>query len=178
MLSLSKKRKGRTRLKKNITIICLSTKFRQSVAKKLADELEMFYADVNDIMEYNLINSEMLEKAGQEYFDENERKTIKTIASYENTVLTLNYSTLNKNDNFELLRQNTLIIFIELEYSCFVKLNKEENAMPLAKVNEIAYEDRTKNIGNLADIVVSQTQADVTNTVSDILGGISNYFNC
>ncbi len=156
----------------------MSTKFRQNVAKSLADELEMFYADVNDIMEYNLINSEMLEKAGQDYYDENERKTLKTIASYENTILTLNYSTLNKNDNFELLRKNTLIIFIELEYSCFASVNHEENAMPLAKLNEIAFEDRTKNLSSIADIVVKESSVDISKTVTDIIGGINDYFGC
>ena len=58
-------------MKKNITIICLSNKYKKIVAKELADSLEMFYADINDIMEYNLINSEMLLSAGQQYFDEN-----------------------------------------------------------------------------------------------------------
>lgn len=163
-------------MKKNITIICLSSKFRQNVAKQLADELEMFYADVNEIMEYNLINSEMLEKAGQAYFDENEQKTLKTIASYENTILTLNYSTLNKNNNFELLKQNTLIIFIELDYACFSLLNHEENSSPLAKINEIAFEDRTKNISSLSDIVVYESVADVTLTINDIIKSINEFF--
>lgn len=164
-------------MKKNITIICLSSQFRKTVAKKLADELDMFYADVNEIMEYNLINSEMLEKAGQEYFDENEQKTLKTISSYENTVLTLNYSTLNKNNNFALLKQNTLIIFMELDYSCFKVLNSQENSSPLASINEIAYQDRTTNIANLSDIVVHESVAEVSTAVADIIKGINDYFS-
>lgn len=164
-------------MKKNITIICLSSQFRKKVAKTLADELDMFYADVNEIMEYNLINSEMLEKAGQEYFDENEQKTLKTISSYENTVLTLNYSTLNKNNNFALLKQNTLIIFMQLDYSCFSLLNNQENSSPLASINEIAYQDRTKNIADLSDIVVHESVAEVSIAVADIMKSINDFYS-
>ena len=106
-------------LKKNITIICLSNKYKKIVAKELADSLEMFYADINDIMEYNLINSEMLLTAGQQYFDQNEEKTIKTVSDYDNTILTLNLSTLNKNNNLDIIKNNSLIIYVRLNFETY-----------------------------------------------------------
>ena len=47
----------------------------------------------------------------QEYYDKNERKTLQTIASYENTILTVDFSTLNKSNNIDILKQNSLIIY-------------------------------------------------------------------
>lgn len=163
-------------VKKNITIICLANEYKKRVAKALADELEMFYADVNEIMEYNLINDEMLEKAGQQYFDENESKTVKTIASYDNTILTLNFSTLNKGGNLNILKKESLIIYIKLSFEKFCKLNKFETKKSLVKINELAFEDRNAYIADFCDILVDPLDLELTSVVENIIQSINHYF--
>ncbi len=163
-------------MKKNITIICLSNEYKKNIAKQLALELDMFYADINDIMEYNLINSEMLEKAGQQYYDENEAKTIKTVSGYDDTILTLNLSTLNKSNYLDIIKQNSLIIYIRLDFETFMNLNKAENSKALVKINEIAFDDRDKLISNFADIIVENKYIDVTRTIKQIIEGIEKFF--
>lgn len=163
-------------MKKNITIICLSNEYKKNIAKQLALELDMFYADINDIMEYNLINSEMLEKAGQQYYDENEAKTIKTVSGYDDTILTLNLSTLNKSNYLDIIKQNSLIIYIRLDFETFMNLNKAENSKALVKINEIAFDDRDKLISSFADIIVENKDIDVTRTIKQIIEGIEKFF--
>ena len=163
-------------MKKNITIICLSNKYKKIVAKELADSLEMFYADINDIMEYNLINSEMLLSAGQQYFDENEEKTIKTVSDYDDTVLTLNLSTLNKNNNLEIIKKNSLIIYIRLGFETYSLLNKSENANALAEINQSVFDDRDALIKSFADIVVENRQIVVSETITQIMQQIKKYY--
>ena len=163
-------------MKKNITIICLSNEYKKNIAKQLALELDMFYADINDIMEYNLINSEMLEKAGQQYYDENEAKTIKTVSGYDDTILTLNLSTLNKSNYLDIIKQNSLIIYIRLDFETFMNLNKTENSKALVKINEIAFDDRDKLISSFADIIVENKDIDVTRTIKQIIEGIEKFF--
>ncbi len=163
-------------MKKNITIICLSNEYKKNIAKQLALELDMFYADINDIMEYNLINSEMLEKAGQQYYDENEAKTIKTVSGYDDTILTLNLSTLNKSNYLDIIKQNSLIIYIRLDFETFMNLNKAENSKALVKINEIAFDDRDKLISSFADIIVENKYIDVTRTIKQIIEGIEKFF--
>ena len=136
----------------------------------------MFYADINDIMEYNLINSEMLEKAGQQYYDENEAKTIKTVSGYDDTILTLNLSTLNKSNYLDIIKQNSLIIYIRLDFETFMNLNKAENSKALVKINEIAFDDRDKLISSFADIIVENKYIDVTRTIKQIIEGIEKFF--
>lgn len=163
-------------MKKNITIICLSNEYKKNIAKQLALELDMFYADINDLMEYNLINSEMLEKAGQQYYDENEAKTIKTVSGYDDTILTLNLSTLNKSNYLDIIKQNSLIIYIRLNFETFMNLNRAENSKALVKINEVAFDDRDRLISSFADIIVENQQVDVTQTIKQIIEGIEKFF--
>lgn len=136
----------------------------------------MLYADLEQILEYNMINDDMLEKAGQQYFDENEKSTLKNVANYENTVITLDFSTLNKENNAEILRQSTLVIYLSLEHNIFESLNVSENDKNLASINEIVYADRDKLLRSFADITVDISKVDINLVTQQIMLSIQQYF--
>lgn len=163
-------------MKKNITIVGLVNNYKKQVAKTLADELEMVFADVNDIMEFNLINSKMIEIIGQKYFDENEEKTVKTLSTYENTVITLNFSTLNKNNNIESLKKNSLIIYLRLNFDTFIEVNKAEVVGSLQKINGTAFNERDYLLKKISEIVVNIDEIDIANSVKNIIREIGNYY--
>ena len=163
-------------MKNNIAVIGLVGNFKKTVAKTLADKLEMVFADVNDIMEFNLINANMIDKVGQEYFDKNETKTVKMLASYENSVITLNFSTLNKNSNAEYLKKSCVIVYLKLNYSQFELLNHIENYGALASINEKTFNDRDKLMEKMCDISVEIHDLDATSVVNHILMGLQTYF--
>ena len=164
-------------MKKNITIISLASSFKKHIAKKLADELEMIFADVNELMEYNLINDEMLAVAGQEYYDKNERKTLQTIASYENTILTVDFSTLNKSNNIDILKQNSLIIYLALNFEDLQNINKNELDKSQIKLNDIAFKDRNLLLKNYADIIVDVDSLDLSKVIEKILAEITKIYD-
>lgn len=163
-------------MKKNIAVVCLVNDYKKRVAKALADELEMFYADVNEIMEYNFINDEMLEKAGQQYFDENESKTVKTIASYDNTIIVLNFSTMNKGNNLDILKKDCLIVYLKLDFEKFCELNRYENQTSLIKINETAFADRDAYLSSFADVIVQTNSSELPATLKDIMDSLDRYF--
>lgn len=165
-------------MKKNITILCLVDNFKKNVAKSLADELEMIFADVEQILEYNLINTDMIQKAGQQYFDQEEQSTLKHIASYHNTIISLQFSTFNKYNNMDILKENSLIIYLALNYSDFESLNAQENNRTLSKINHLMFDDRDKLMRKKADIVVDIKNLDVTLCTNQIILAIDKYFNC
>ncbi len=136
----------------------------------------MLYADLEQILEYNMINDDMLEKAGQQYFDENEKSTLKNVANYENTVITLDFSTLNKENNAEILRQSTLVIYLSLEHNIFESLNVSENDKNLASINQIVYADRDKLLRSFADITVDVSKVDINLVTQQIMLSIQQYF--
>ena len=164
-------------MKKNITIISLASSFKKHIAKKLADELEMIFADVNELMEYNLINDEMLAVAGQEYFDKNERKTLQTIASYENTILTVDFSTLNKSNNIDILKQNSLIIYLALNFEDLQNINKNELDKSQIKLSDIAFKDRNLLLKNYADIIIDVDSLDLSKVIDKILAEITKIYD-
>ena len=78
-------------MKSNITFIALNNSFKKNIAKQLAEKLEMFYIDINELINYNLHNvAEVISLAGLEYYNEVETKTVASISSYENSLITLN----------------------------------------------------------------------------------------
>lgn len=163
-------------MKANITVIGLVGNFKKNVAQALADKLEMIFADVNDIMEFNLINSKMIEHAGQDYFDKNESKTVKLLASYENTVITLNLSTLNKNNNIQILKENSVVVYLRLNFEQFQIINKIENYGALESINKRAYKGRDMLLNKMCDICVEVEDMNTNNVVDNIILGLKNYF--
>ena len=162
-------------MKKNIAIIGLVGNFKKNVAKALADKLELFFADVNDIMEFNLINANMIEHVGQDYFDKNETKTVKLLASYENTIITLNFSTLNKSNNHKLLSENCIMIYLRLSFNDFQLLNKIENYGALNSINKKMYKDRDALLTKMSDIVIEIEKVDLEETIGNILLKLSDF---
>ena len=54
----------------NICIVGLLKKYTKSISKRVADTLDMFYADVTELLEYEYINMANAEKiVGKEYME-------------------------------------------------------------------------------------------------------------
>lgn len=164
-------------MKKNITILCNAEDFKKRVAKKLSDELDMLYADFQQILEYNLIDSNMIEKVGQQYYDKSEESTLRNISDYSDTIITLDFSTLNKNNNIEILKKNTLIIYLSCDYNTFESLNNSENDKNIAKINSLVYHERDLVMRGYSDIIVNIVKTDISFVVQQIMQAIEQYFN-
>jgi shikimate kinase len=148
---------------------------KKDIAQKLSKRLDMFYADVADLMEYNFINDETIKVAGQQYFDKLETDFLKKISEYENSVFALSIATINKNNNLELIKKGCLLVFIKLKYEDFLKLSPKSNKN-LEKLDQIMYDDRTKLMQQYADIVVIPKKLDALEIAKDIIINIKKYY--
>ncbi len=84
----------------NITIFGLNNTFAKEVGRFLSDELEMFFADVMELLKFDFINLvEAQNIVGKEYILKQERVKIKTLSSYENTIISCDFRSLNTPDN-------------------------------------------------------------------------------
>ena len=82
----------------NIVLVCLDGDFNRNICKELANKLDMFFADLKDYIEYDLLDSKtILEKCGIEYLAQREFKASQSFARFENSVLTVDFD-LNKTD--------------------------------------------------------------------------------
>ena len=65
-------------MKTNLVVVSLIDSMTKQVASKLANDFDLYFADINDILEYNLFNAGDIEKnCGLEYLNKLKQKTIK-----------------------------------------------------------------------------------------------------
>ena len=151
-------------MKSNITINALNKNFKKSLAKKLANKLEMFYVDINDMLQYDLINiKQIINKAGIDYYNEVETKTIKTIASYENTMATINLDSFFNNYNYKILKETNLFIYIRVSFKDFKnKLIEEQPKSSKYEImlDEKVFAERDNIFCSLSDIIVNVKTSD------------------
>ena len=87
--------------KQNILIVCLNEAKGQEIAYSLANVLSMLYANSNDIVAYEVFDTQaVIEKCGQEYFEKREKSALKHISRYSNVVVSVGYDYFNKGYDF------------------------------------------------------------------------------
>lgn len=159
-------------IKNNIAILCLSNNYVKYLGKKLSDDLDMFFANIGDILEYNLINENMLETAGKKYFDEQQERIINSVCQYENTIICGKFEILI--NNVDRLKNNSLLIYLKLDKKTIEKYEKNDKNTEFF-LKEITFEQEDKLCMDCADIVISIADNDNQN-IQAIKKSIINYY--
>ena len=127
-------------------IVSLCDKFSVEVGKVLAQSFGMMFCDVNDLVEYELIDKEQLEELSSAgYIKAREKKVVRHFVSFENVVgaMGFDYFVNNKND-------------IKGTWTIFVKLPKNH----VDKISRIAYEDRNVKLQESTNMTISVKKVD------------------
>lgn len=133
-----------------IILISFCDNWTSSVANLLSQCLGMMFCDVNDLVEYELVDKEALEKAtSKEYLQKNERKVMKHVASFENVVVAISYDYYIHNVN--VLREKALTVFLKVPKNFIEKCDI---------ISEIAYYDRCENIKKETDVNINIVKTD------------------
>ena len=99
-------------MKPNLVVVGVEYEFNKKLCIYLADKLDMFFVDVKELIEYDLVNSkEALLRCGKEYIEKEERKTVRNVSEYENTVVNIPYDLFVNNRDF--FKNNNINIFIK-----------------------------------------------------------------
>ena len=157
-------------MKQNICIIGLSNSFTKKVAKSIADAFEMFFADITDLINFDLLDVEKARKlCGEEYIHKVERIKVKTVATFENTLFTMDYSLLNDDDNLKITKDNAYIIYLKLTSNGLANVLQQAKT----KENEIAlklnlYEFRNSLCEKYSDIVINCDGKNMSQILSDV----------
>ena len=171
--------KGNRDLKKNLTIIALNPEFKKTIAKKLAKQLDMLFVDVNEFVKYDLIDiNQIIKTAGLEYYNKQETKAICMMKEYENALITLNNSTFFCNDNFKILMDFSVFIYLRVKFDDFktLLLKERPNSYKYENMlNEKVFAERDKILTNLSDIVVNVKLKD-KNLTEKVIKNIKKYY--
>lgn len=155
-------------MKTNIALVSLNFDHTRQLCKDLADQLDMLFADINDILEYNMVNQQMLDMAGKEYFDKEEKKVLASVVQCNNACICCKFEILNKNSNFDVLKSNCLVIFLEYAKS-------ELKNSDIWQKQSYAFDVENSICKKNADISIKFSKNK--NTTKDILQSIKKFYN-
>ena len=125
-----------------IIVVSLCDRWTAEVAEKLSQFLGVMFCDVEDLVEYELLDKEKLAKVTSEkYLKESEAKVMRHVASFENVVAAISYDYYVNNLN--VLKKNALTIFLNVSK----KFVSEKGAV----ANSLAYDDRSKKLDSECD---------------------------
>lgn len=164
--------------KANICVIGLSKLFTDYMCKQLSIRLDMFYANVEEILQFELIDMNKVEEiCGVEYLMNEERSVIRRVCSYDNTLVNIDYSCLNDERNIEVVKDNCLIVYIRLDEKRFKKEQSKENInQSLKEINKDLFEDRDFMCCKLADISVDCEEYEENELVDIVIENILNFY--
>lgn len=157
-------------MKSNILFICQNRRKQKLLGKALADELGMFYADLNDIMKYNFIDEKTLQFAGKEYYEKQVYKAIKAASNYENSLMIASFDSLNINDAWDHIKNTCTVLYLKESFSPFSDMENEN------KVNELVFEDRDIFLQEKSDIIVKNLNNE-EDCLPKIFEEMKKYFN-
>lgn len=164
--------------KANICLIGLSNHFVDKYAFELSKKLDMFYANTSQIIQFELFDlNKMEEVCGKEYLEKKETSIIKRVCKFENTVLNVEYHLLNNQSNYNIIKENCLIIYLKLNLNRYKKEIEKENLSEGSNILNIdLFNDRDFICSNNADIVVDCKHLQDDELIDSIMKNLLDYY--
>lgn len=104
----------------NIVLVGTIEEDLKQVGLALAQRLDFFYLNCEDMISYSLFDEEKMKKVcGIGYFEEQEKKVISGLNLYERTIISMNCETFS--NNVDEISQNNIIIYLRQTPSQFNK---------------------------------------------------------
>ena len=142
--------------KANICLIGLSNQFVDQFGLDSSKKLEMYYANVAKIIEFELFDmAKMEDVCGKDYLERKESSILKRICTYEDTVLNVEYSLLNKDINYTYIKNSCVIVYLKLSKDRYKKIQDSENLSDSVKIiNWDLFDDRNFICEKKSDLII------------------------
>lgn len=168
-------------MKTNLILICQFPKYNKAVAKLLSDKLDMFFVDIDEMIDYELSDLDHImavlgSKDGKKYIKEQEVKVVKNIASYENTIITTTPQFLFADKHLSRMEKTCYIIYLQIAPKFFkTRANDCEDCINEALLST-AFTERDKLYTQSSDIVINCSSYKPQKATKKIAGGINSFF--
>lgn len=155
-------------LNNSFVIVCADKCLRNDVAKILAKDIQMLNADIQDVIDYEILNHhEITLNRANDFLSSLEKKAIAKTLGYKNTILAISCDTFVANDNFELLK-NRVKVYIRLPKRYIIsKLNK--NNKDKIKQQLLMYNEIDALISCNSDIIIDKELKSAQDLATEIL---------
>jgi len=136
-------------MEKKFLLISLADNFGSAVGELVADELGLYFLNIDDYIEYSLLDSsEVLLKCGKGHYLKKELGAIMDCLEFVNTIYYCSYEVyINNQSLFEKCKK----IYIALTKKQLEKFN-DKNFV----INNIAYEDRDLALKSGSQVIESE----------------------
>ncbi|NCA67132.1 MAG: hypothetical protein EOM87_03600 [Clostridia bacterium] len=145
-------------MRSNISLIGVMPDYNNKVARILADKLDAFYLDGLEYIIYEITHpiETYISDFGKELYEQNEKKAIKALEDYENTIIVVPLSVVEKKPLLEHLRT----------HSWTVLLTANLNSLRQRKGGQYSYQ---KELEPLADISLDATGLSADKCAKEIM---------
>lgn len=143
-------------MKNNIVVVGFLGELNDRVCKKLSDDLNMFYANIADLVAYELTSAdEMITTCGLEYFQEQEEKVLKRLSTFENTVFCFGYQYFLKYSK-KYFSNTCHIIYLKVpQQKIETQINKNNDIETWSSaIDVIDFDQRNHNLEKMSDVVI------------------------
>jgi len=168
-------------MKTDIAFICLLPNYSKNISKLLGEKLDMFFVNVEEMLEFELgdvehILSVLGDKDAKKFMRETETKVIKRIASFDNTIISINPMTLFSNRNFDRINKTSYVIYLQISPKYFkARAELSEDDID-EKLLNIAFTERDKIYVDKSDMVVNCSTLKEKKAVKKLLSTINKFF--
>ena len=164
--------------KSNVCVVGLSKQFTDIVCQQLSIKLDMFYANIEKLFEYELTDLNKVEEmCGIDFLVKEQISIIKRTCSYDNTLMCIEYPLLNNDDIYQLIQNNCLLIYLGVSEDRFKnELEKTEDSESVRIIETDAFYDRDFLCRKMADIVVDSEELEMNVLINKIIDGILEYY--
>ena len=167
------------KMKANIASVCFLNDFNKDISKLIADKLDLYYADIDDYLEFNMVNAnEVIDKVGIDYLNKLETDSVKTVASFENAFISIEPRLFVNKKSMDALKHSCVVVYVHIDKNLIqsqISKLKGDKATQMQN-NMIVFEDYDKLCINNADIVVSIKNLNTNKTYKAILKQIKAYY--
>lgn len=165
--------------KTNVCVVGLSKQFTDNLCQELANKLDMFYANINKLFEYELTDlSKVEELCGIEFLIKEEMSIIKRTCTYDNTLICIEYPLLNNNEILKIVKDNCLLIYLGTTQEKFNnELDRIEENNSIKIIEKDAFEDRDFLCRKMADLVVDCEDLQMDLLINRIVEKIVEYYS-
>lgn len=168
-------------MKTNLALICLLENYAKNISQILADKLEMFYVDVEDMVQFELGDAEHIvdtlgKTDGEKYINDCENRVVGNVTSFENTIICMNPTTMFSSDNFEKIANTCYIVYLQISPKFFEQRCKYSGDYIDQELNNIAFTDRDKFYVDKSDIVLNCSAYREQKAVKKLMKTINKYF--
>ena len=167
-------------MKTNLTLTCLLNSYNKAISQMLADKLELYYLNLQELMEYNLMNEEeILQTCGAEYLEGLKNKTIKDVSNYDNSVISIPHNYLANKNYVTKFKNRSIIIYLAMSEKIFdkkvAKISDEEEKKE-CEIQKTAFKEQDALCREVADLVIDIDGVSEKKIVAKIVKSMEKYY--